>query len=195
VVPVYAPADHPCSTRSVPFPGDPENMPGRIAAFWPYPPSSAILAFNCIFNPEQEHEPMTFQPGQSGNPGGKPRGRRNDVTVRIEKLLTGSAEEIAHRLVEKALEGDMVAIKMAIDRLSPARRDRPVNFPLPKLNSAADPAGALAKLAEAGAGGDLSPEEGANLAKLIEGYLRARERTDFEERIEALEQRMSDSGQ
>jgi hypothetical protein len=46
---------------------------------------------------------MPFQPGQSGNPAGRPRGARNNTTVLIEQLIEGDAEFImrqAHRAGE-----------------------------------------------------------------------------------------------
>ena len=81
---------------------------------------------------------MTFQKGQSGNPAGKAPGRRNNVTVAIEEMLSDSAEELAQKLVEKAKEGDMTAIKCALDRLSPPRRDQAIRIRMPELGSAED---------------------------------------------------------
>ena len=66
------------------------------------------------------------------------RGHRNSTTVAVEKLLAGHATETVQKLVEGALAGDMVAIRLALDRIASARRDRPINIGLPKLTSATD---------------------------------------------------------
>ena len=55
---------------------------------------------------------MTFKAGQSGNPAGRPKGARNRTTLAIEALLDGEAEELARKVIEKAREGDMTALKL-----------------------------------------------------------------------------------
>ena len=41
-------------------------------------------------------EATRFQPGQSGNPAGKPKGARNRTTLAIEALIDGAADDIAN---------------------------------------------------------------------------------------------------
>lgn len=50
---------------------------------------------------------MTFQPGQSGNPAGKPKGSRNKATLAAETLLDGEAETITRKVIELAKPGDI----------------------------------------------------------------------------------------
>ena len=47
-----------------------------------------------------------FQPGQSGNPAGRPRGSRNKATIAAETLLDGEAQALSRKAVELALEGE-----------------------------------------------------------------------------------------
>ena len=47
-----------------------------------------------------------FKKGQSGNPGGRPKGTRNKTTLAMEELLDGEAEIITRKAIEKAKEGD-----------------------------------------------------------------------------------------
>jgi hypothetical protein len=70
---------------------------------------------------------MTHKPGQSGNPYGRPRGARNRATVVAERLLDGEADALTRKAIELAKEGDTTALRLCIERILPARKDRPVN--------------------------------------------------------------------
>ena len=89
---------------------------------------------------------MPFQPGQSGNPAGKPKGSRNKTTLAMEALLDGEHEAITRKAIELAKDGDGLALRLCIERLLPPRRDRPVKFKLSKLETAADAAAALSDI-------------------------------------------------
>jgi hypothetical protein len=54
---------------------------------------------------------MPFQPGQSGNPAGRPRGSRNRRTIIVEKLLDDSASELTTAAIERATAGDPAALR------------------------------------------------------------------------------------
>jgi hypothetical protein len=128
-----------------------------------------------------------FKPGQSGNPSGRPKGSRHKTTLAIEKLLDGEAEEITRKAIEKAKHGDMTAIRICLDRLAPARKDRHIEFTLPKMEKASDAANASAAIVGAASSGELTPSEAAELLKIIESYTRTLQASDFEERLERLE--------
>src|SRR5215216_3922116 len=81
---------------------------------------------------------MAFQKGQSGNPQGKPKGTRHRVTMAAETLLEGEAEAITRKAIELAKQGDGPALRLCMDRIYPARKDRPVRFGLPPIERAAD---------------------------------------------------------
>ena len=129
-----------------------------------------------------------FQKGQSGNPGGRPKGARNKATLAMEVLLDGEADRLTRKAVEMALAGDTTALRLCLERIMPARKDRPVTFALPKLETAADAVKATAALVEAVAAGDLTPSEAAELSKLVEGFTRAADLHDIQARLEKLEQ-------
>jgi hypothetical protein len=109
-----------------------------------------------------------FQKGQSGNP-------------------SGEANRLTRKVVEMALAGDTTALRLCLERIMPARKDRPVTFALPKLETAADAVKATAALVEAVARGDITPAEAAELSKLVEGFIRAVEVHDIQVRLERLE--------
>jgi hypothetical protein len=128
-----------------------------------------------------------FQKGQSGNPSGRPKGARNKATLAMEALLDADADRLARKAVEMALTGDTTALRLCLERVLPPRKDRPVRFALPKLETAADAVKATAALVEAVASGDITPAEAAELSKLVEGFTRAVEVHDIQVRLERLE--------
>jgi hypothetical protein len=136
---------------------------------------------------------MLFQRGQSGNPAGRPRGSRNRATALFRDLLEDNAEAIVRKAISLAKTGDMSAIRICMDRLAPARRKAPVPFPLPPLEKAADTVAAVTRIVAAVADGELTPAEAAELAKVIDIYLRSLETTGFEERLTRLETALSGS--
>jgi Family of unknown function (DUF5681) len=130
---------------------------------------------------------MPFQKGESGNPAGRPRGARNRTTVLLENLFAEDAEAIARKAIELAKAGETAALRMCLDRLVPARKDEPVVFDLPPLDTAADSVAAAARIVAAVAAGDLAPSQAVDLAKVIDVYVGALATKSFEERLNKLE--------
>ena len=130
------------------------------------------------------------RPFEQGNPG-KPKGARHRTTLAIDALLDGEAETLTRKAIQMALAGDTVAMRLCLDRLAPPRRDRPVPFALPKLETAADAKSAAAALVQAVADGELTPSEAADLSKLLDNFTRVLESTEFQARLEALESKAS----
>jgi Family of unknown function (DUF5681) len=128
-----------------------------------------------------------FRKGQSGNPSGRPRGSRNKTTIAMEELLDGEADAIVRKAVEQAKSGDPVALRLCLERIIPPRRERPINFELPSIQAPADALNATAALIAAVGAGDVTPSEAAELAKLIEGFMKSLEATDLADRIAKLE--------
>ena len=88
-----------------------------------------------------------------------------------------------------ALEGDTTALRLCIERIAPARKDAPIEFDLPHMNSAHDAAQAASAILAEVAAGSITPLEGASVMGLVEQYRRTLEASDLERRIEALETR------
>ena len=142
---------------------------------------------------KQRQRGRPFTKGTSGNPAGKRAGTRNRATMAAEILLDGEAETLTRKAIELAKQGDMTALRLCLDRVLPPRRERPLRFKLPVLQSMADAAPAMAAIVDAVAVGDLTASEAAELGKLVETFLRSLEVVELDQRLRALEAR--DAGQ
>ena len=110
--------------------------------------------------PPARRRRQLFQPGQSGNPAGRRRGSRNKA----------------------ALAGDMLAMKLCLERVLPRCRERPVTFSLPSLAavgngetdepSPQDVPRAINAVTTALASGEITPGEAATIAGVYEIFVR-----------------------
>ena len=122
----------------------------------------------------------------TGN-AGRPKGSRNKVTLAIESLLQGQAEALTQTAVTKALDGDIVALRLCLERIAPAPKDQPVSFSLPKMHNAMDASEAAGSVLTAVSEGELTPIEATRVMGLIDSYRRTLELTEIEQRLQALE--------
>src|SRR5262249_40662297 len=130
---------------------------------------------------------MPFEKGESGNPAGRPRGSRNRATLLMEGLLADDAEAIGRKAIEMAKPGEMGPIRRGWARPARAPKGEPVGFGLPPLEKPADSVVAAAEIVAAVAAGELTPSEAAELAKVVDVYVRAMATTAFDERLTRLE--------
>lgn len=128
-----------------------------------------------------------FAPGNKL--GGSKAGSRHGVTKAIEALLEGQHEALTQKAVEKALEGDMVALRLCLDRLAPPRKDSPVSIALPAVRNAADAVEASAAVLAAVAAGEITPDEAGRIMTLLTAHRSIIEVGELENRIKALEEK------
>lgn len=139
------------------------------------------------FTPQPNKPPKGWQPGQSGNPKGRPTGSRNKKNVIAEEFeKDGSA--VARVVMNAALEGDMQAANMVLQRLSPPLRARAekVTFELTPdapLHQQANQV--LASVAD----GSIDPETGKLLIDCIQSVAGIRAVDELEARLIALEEK------
>jgi hypothetical protein len=128
-----------------------------------------------------------FQPGQSGNPRGKPPGTRSKALRELDRLGAEGAEAVLRAVLTAAQNGDIAAATLILKRCWPETRGRPVRLALPAIQTAADTVVAAATVVTEVSKGTISPEEGQAVASIIEVQRRAIETTDLAARLEALE--------
>jgi hypothetical protein len=129
----------------------------------------------------------SFAPGQSGNPAGRPK-TRHAALLALDAIAAAEVEDVMRSVLAAAKTGDVGAAGLVLKRLWPERKGRPVQIDLPAIVAPGDIVAALGAVADAVAAGELSPEEGAAVAGILEAQRRAVETVEMEARIAALEQ-------
>lgn len=127
-----------------------------------------------------------FRKGQSGNPAGRAVGSRNRATIIAEQLLDCEVRALTRKVLEMVLSGDAVAMRLCLDRIIGPRRERPLRFTLPPIETAADLHAAMAAITAAVARGEITSGEAWELSQTVDTFIRAIDAADFERRLQKL---------
>ena len=128
-----------------------------------------------------------WKKGQSGNPAGKKPGTRHRATLAIEQLLDGEGEALTRKAIELAMDGDMSALKLCLDRICPPRKSRPINIDLPAVDTGGGVSQAQAVVVQAVGDGEITPDEAHALSSILEARRKSIETADHEARLNKLE--------
>jgi hypothetical protein len=125
-----------------------------------------------------------WRKGVSGNPKGRPPGKT--ATQKVQAALNDGSMEVAKKVLEAALAGDMQAAAMVMARVSPALRSQAqcVQFELDPTLPLSEQ---LAQVAVAVAAGQVSPDTGQQISAMLSNLANVRSHENLEERILALE--------
>ncbi len=109
-----------------------------------------------------------FIEGQSGNPEGRPKGALSKRT-QLGKLLEPRAEELINKVITLAMEGDINALKICIERILPKPKEALVGFELPEgdLSQASTLLKLGAKTIQAVADGELTIDQSQRIGSEI----------------------------
>lgn len=135
---------------------------------------------------------MTFLPGQSGNPAGRPRGARNKKTIALEALLDGESEALMQKMIGMAKVGDDLAMRLCMERMLAPQRERPVPLHLPRIESEADARRASAEVIAALGEGEITPKEAEHLMRAIAGAAVIMQSSEIAARLQRIEQRLTE---
>jgi hypothetical protein len=135
---------------------------------------------------------MTFLPGQSGNPAGRPRGARNKKTLALEALLDGESEALMRRLIDLAKMGDDLAMRLCVQRMLAPHRERPVPLKLPRIESDQDARRASAEVMDALGEGEITPKEAERLLRAVAGAAMIMQSTEIAARLNWIEERLAE---
>src|SRR6266568_4967224 len=102
---------------------------------------------------------MKFQPGQSGNPAGRPPGARNKATIAREQELAERASKAVRDIIDWAQRGHAVAMRIVAEWARPSGTNRSPALELPPIACSDDAQAALQTVLEAFASGALTSRE------------------------------------
>lgn len=121
-------------------------------------------------------------PGESGNPKGRPRGSNSSAELRA--AISAHIPAILDRLAQLAVEGDVSAARLLLERTIPATR------PVEAAVGLMLPSGLTAKgeaILNAVADGEIAPGQAATLVGALLSVSKLKEVDDLEERVKRLE--------
>ncbi len=129
--------------------------------------------------------PGRWKPGESGNPKGRARGT-GDV-ARLRASIAGSVPAILQALTARALEGDVGAARLLLERaVAPLKAaELPTPLPLPEGSLTQRGEAVLAAVAD----GTLAPGQGAALLGALGTLAKLVETDELAARVAALEER------
>jgi hypothetical protein len=124
-----------------------------------------------------------FQPGTSGNPGG-----RSGQTQAIRAKLAEGADAVTRKILAAAKKGDMQACRLILERLVPPIKptSEPVQFDLDDT----DLPSAARSIMRAVAGGQLAPDQGKSLIDGLGAVARVIEVAELQKAVEELRQQI-----
>lgn len=128
-----------------------------------------------------------FEPGNKFGRG-RPKGSRNRSKAPGQALLEQHEEAVARKCILRALEGDVRALRLCMERISPARRDSYVRMNLPSIATLGDVEQANEKVVKAVGAGKITPTQGQIVSGILDSRRRVIETVELQQRIEKLEQ-------
>ncbi len=137
---------------------------------------------------EQMHTGGRFQKGQSGNPAGRRKGALNKVSRKVIERISEKGDELLDVILEKALDGDLVALKLCLERLCPAQKELPLPaIKLPEITGPEDLPKATKTLMKAAASGSMTPSALTAMTCVVKAHMETVQTADLAERIRKLE--------
>jgi hypothetical protein len=131
-----------------------------------------------------------FAPGNTLGRG-RPTGSRNKAHSPGQDLLDRFTHHLVSKCIDLAMKGDRSAMRVCMERISPARRDAPIRLSLPSIRTIQDLDKAAEKVTQAIRRGRITPSAGEKLMNVFEIRTRIIEKGDFERRVEKLEEDMA----
>jgi hypothetical protein len=131
-----------------------------------------------------------FQPGNSFGRG-RPKGSRNKSTAAALALLGEHAEALMRKCIAEALKGNMVAMRLCIERILPALQEPTIKFKAGPTGTSAEVGQMQDAILKEVSKGRIAPQQGEIVVNILDGKRRVIESTEIEERLRAAESGLS----
>jgi hypothetical protein len=119
---------------------------------------------------------------------GRPKGSRNKGKSPGQELLEQHDLQLVSKCLVLAAHGNVPALRLAMERISAARRDNGVYVPMSSIRTIQDVARAGAKVLRSVGRGKITPAEGEKIMSALESQNRIIDQATIESRMEKLEQ-------
>ena len=136
---------------------------------------------------------MPFVKGKSGNPAGRAKGVP-DRRTKLRALLEPHVPELFARVLEAALAGDMVAMRLCLERVCPTLKPITQAEAI-KVDLTGTPVEQSREVLMAISNGALTIEEATQLLAGIASSMKILEISELEKRLEALEEAATQGSQ
>ena len=125
---------------------------------------------------------MAFKKGQSGNPSGRPK----DTTTasKVRKQIDTAIPEVIDNVVSQALDGDMQAAKILIDRVCPPLKSQALPIQIPAGETLTE---AGYNVVDATMNGNVSPDIGASMITALSNQAKLVEMEELNKRLTRIE--------
>lgn len=128
-----------------------------------------------------------FLPGVSGNPNGRPKSE----TTELRRQLSAHGAEVAEVVVRLALDGDMTAARLVLERLAPALKPTAESVTV-DIGQDATPADAGRAIVAAAASGQMPADVAATLMRVLGDLSKLIEAGELQGRVERLEELLNE---
>jgi hypothetical protein len=128
----------------------------------------------------------------SGNPSGRPSGSRNQRTLFFEQILEDDGEDLIRKAIQLSKKGNVLALRLCLERLLPPRKDRTIDLELRPTPTAQDLPLQYQDIIRAVAEGRISPAEGESLAAILSHHTHALETAEYDRRMLELESALAE---
>jgi hypothetical protein len=102
----------------------------------------------------------------------------------VREKWEDQAEQVAQVVLEQALEGDLEAARIVLERLYPKPKDSPVSLDLPEDGTLIEQAQAVI---QAVGNGQITPSEGQVLSGILSNHARVQELEEVKAQLQSLQ--------
>ena len=130
-----------------------------------------------------------FQPGNTFGKG-RPQGSKSKAQIALEAVGFEYAESVFMKTLQLALQGDLGAIKLILDRVYPVRKGTRLKLDLPPMTDIFSLNAAYTQVTDLLSKGDISAEEALGIAHVLELRRKTFETLDLKQQLDEVKEQL-----